>query len=115
MTYGWADAILQPMMGVNYYEQALAKNGSDITNFFRLFMVPGMSHCSGGIGPDRYDPMTAIINWVEKDKAPDSIPAKRLVNGQVERTRPLCPYPQVARYSGKGSTDDAANFSCVAP
>ncbi len=56
MTYGWADSILQPMMGVNYYEQAVAKNGPDTTDFFRLFMVPGMSHCSGGIGPDRHDP-----------------------------------------------------------
>jgi hypothetical protein len=115
MTYGWADSILQPMMGVNYYEQAAAKNGADTTNFFRLFMVPGMSHCSGGIGPDQHDPMTAIINWVEKGKAPDSIVASRAVNNKVVRTRPLCPYPQVARYSGQGSIDDAANFKCVAP
>jgi hypothetical protein len=115
MTYGWADSILQPMMGVNYYEQASAKNGSDTKNFFRLFMIPGMSHCSGGIGPDRHDPMTAIINWVEKDKAPDSILGSRVVNDKVVRTRPLCPYPQVARYSGQGSIDDAANFRCTAP
>jgi hypothetical protein len=115
MTYGWADAILQPMMGVNYYEQAVTQNGRDTTNFFRLFMVPGMSHCSGGTGPDQHDPMTAIINWVEKDQAPASILAKRLEKNQVVRTRPLCPYPQVARYSGKGSIDDAANFRCVAP
>jgi hypothetical protein len=115
MTYGWADAILQPMMGVHYYEQAKAQNGPDTTNFFRLFMVPGMSHCSGGIGPDQHDPMTAIINWVEKDKAPASLQAKRVVNDRVVRTRPLCPYPQVARYSGKGSMDDAANFHCAAP
>jgi feruloyl esterase len=115
MTYGWADAILQPMAGVHYYEQATAQNGPDTANFFRLFMAPGMSHCSGGIGPDQHDPMTAIINWVEKDKAPASLQAKRVVRDQVVRTRPLCPYPQVARYSGKGSTDDAANFRCVAP
>ena len=73
MTDGWADSILQPMMGVNYYEQAVAKNGPGTTEFFRLFMVPGMAHCGGGIGPDRHDPMTAIIDWVEKGKAPDSI------------------------------------------
>jgi Tannase and feruloyl esterase len=115
MTYGWADSILQPMAGVNYYEQAVAKNGPDTTEFFRLFMVPGMAHCGGGIGPDRHDPMTAMINWVEKGKAPDSIRASREVSDQVVRTRPLCPYPQVARYSGQGSIDDAANFSCVAP
>ena len=115
MTYGWADAILQPGMGVNYYEQALAKNGPSTPEFFRLFMVPGMAHCSGGIGCDQFDAMTAIINWVEKGEAPDSILAKRVVDGQVLRTRPLCPYPKVARYTGKGSIDDAANFRCVTP
>jgi Tannase and feruloyl esterase len=115
MTYGWADSILQPMMGVNYYEQAVAKNGPSTSEFFRLFMVPGMAHCGGGIGPDRHDPMTAMINWVEKGQAPASMVASRVVNNQVVRTRPLCPYPQVARYSGQGSIDDAANFRCVAP
>jgi feruloyl esterase len=115
MTYGWADPILQPMAGVNYYEQSVAKNGPSTQDFFRLFMVPGMSHCAGGIGPDRHDPVTAMIDWVEKDKAPTSMVASRVVNNQVVRTRPLCPYPQVARYSGTGSTDDAANFRCVAP
>jgi hypothetical protein len=115
MTYGWADSILQPMMGVNYYEQAVAKNGADTRDFFRLFMVPGMEHCGGGIGPDRQDSVTAMIDWVEKGKAPDSIVASRVVNDQVVRTRPLCPYPQVARYSGQGSIDEAANFRCVAP
>jgi hypothetical protein len=115
MTYGWADTILQPMMGVNYYEQAVAKNGSDTTQFFRLFMAPGMEHCGGGIGPDRHDSMTAIIDWVEKGKAPDSMVASREVDKRVVRTRPLCPYPQVARYSGQGSIDDAANFRCMAP
>lgn len=115
MTYGWADTILQPMMGVNYYEQAVAKNGPDTTEFFRLFMAPGMGHCGGGIGPDRHDSMTAMIDWVEKGKAPESLLASRLVDKQVVRTRPLCPYPQVARYSGQGSIDEAANFRCVAP
>jgi feruloyl esterase len=115
MTYGWADSILQPMMGVNYFEQSLAKNGPGTPEFFRLFMVPGMAHCGGGIGPDRHDPVTAMINWVEKGQAPASMIASRVVNNQVTRTRPLCPYPQVARYQGKGSIDDAANFRCVAP
>jgi feruloyl esterase len=115
MTYGWADQILQPMMGVNYFEAAVAKNGSNTTDFFRLFMVPGMSHCAGGIGTDRFDSMTVIVDWVEKNKAPSSIAASRVVNNQVVRTRPLCPYPQVARYSGQGSIDEAKNFSCVKP
>jgi feruloyl esterase len=115
MTYGWADPILQPMMGVHYYEEAVTKNGPDTENFFRLFMIPGMSHCAGGIGPDRHDPMTAMVNWVEKGTAPKSMIANRVVNNQVVRTRPLCPYPQVAKYSGNGSIDAASNFSCVAP
>jgi len=115
MTYGWADTILQPMMGVNYYEQATAKNGADTPDFFRLFMVPGMAHCGGGVGPDRNDAVTAMINWVEKGQAPSTIIASRVVNGEVVRTRPLCAYPQVARYTGTGSIDDASNFKCVAP
>jgi feruloyl esterase len=115
MTYGWADPILQPRMGIRYFEEAVRKNGPGTTDFFRLFMVPGMSHCSGGIGADQHDPMTVIINWVEKGKAPDTIIAKQVVEGKVIRTRPLCPYPQVARYTGEGSIDDAANFRCVEP
>lgn len=115
MTYGWADPILQPLMGVNYYEQVVARNGVDTPEFFRLFMAPGMAHCSGGVGPDQHDPMTAIIDWVEKGDAPKAIVARRVVNGKVVRTRTWCPYPQEARYTGQGSIDDAANFSCVAP
>lgn len=115
MTYGWADQILQPLAGVEYFEQAVAKNGPKTTDFLRLFMVPGMSHCSGGAGTDRFDSVSVMVDWVEKNKAPDSIAASRAVNNQVVRTRPLCPYPEVARYSGKGSTDDAKNFSCVKP
>jgi hypothetical protein len=115
MTYGWADQILQPLMGVRYYEAVTAKNGRKTMDFARLFMVPGMSHCAGGVGPDRNDAVTAVIDWVEKGKAPDQIIASKVTDGQVVRTRPLCPYPQIARYRGEGSIDDAANFSCVAP
>jgi feruloyl esterase len=115
MTYGWADQILQPMMGVNYYEAVAAKHGRSTTDFVRLFMMPGVAHCGGGIGPDRVDAVTAVIDWVEKNKAPDSLLASKVTSGTVARTRPLCPYPQVARYKGEGSIDDAANFSCVAP
>jgi feruloyl esterase len=74
-----------------------------------------MAHCSGGVGTDRLDPVSVIVDWVEKGKAPESIEASRVVNNQVVRTRPLCPYPKVARYSGQGSIDDAKNFACVAP
>jgi tannase/feruloyl esterase len=115
MTYGWADSILMPMMGVNYYERAVSTNGPKTRDFFRLFMVPGMAHCGGGVGPDQSDAVSAVIDWVEKGKAPDSIVASKITNGRVVRTRPLCPYPQVARYKGDGSIDEAANFRCVAP
>ena len=115
MTYGWADQILQPMMGVHYYEGVVAKNGKDSGDFARLFMMPGVAHCGGGIGPDRHDAVTAVIDWVEKGKAPDSLLASKVTDNKVVRTRPLCPYPQVARYKGQGSIDEAANFSCVAP
>ncbi len=115
MTYGWADQVLEPLMGVNYYEKALARNGARTPEFFRLFMVPGMTHCSGGNGTDQFDSMTAVIDWVEKGKAPDVLHAARVVDKAVVRTRPLCPYPQVARYSGQGSIDAAANFRCTKP
>lgn len=114
MTYGWADQILQPLMGVRYYESVVARN-DDAGQFVRLFMVPGMTHCAGGNGPDRNDAVTAVIDWVEKGKAPDHLIASKVVNGRVVRTRPLCPYPQVARYTGQGSIDDAASFRCVNP
>jgi feruloyl esterase len=115
MTYGWSDQVLQPMMGVDYYEQAVTANGANGEDFMRLFMLPGMTHCSGGPGPDQHDPITAIINWVEAGEAPARMTARKIDNGQVTRSRPLCPYPQVARYDGSGSIDDAANFSCEAP
>ena len=115
MTYGWADQILQPLQGIRYYESVVAKNGRNTGDFARLFMAPGMTHCAGGIGPDRNDAVTAVIDWVEKGKAPDQLIASKVVDGQTVRTRPLCPYPQVARYKGQGSIEDAGNFSCVAP
>ena len=115
MTYGWADQVLQPLMGVSYYEQAVARNGPRTGDFFRLFMVPGMTHCAGGVGTDHFDSLSALVDWVERNHAPDSLRATHVVGNKVVRSRPLCPYPQSARYSGQGSSDDAANFSCVAP
>ena len=82
MTYGWADQILQPMMGVNYYEAVVAKNGRDAQDFVRLFMMPGVAHCGGGVGPDRHDAVTAVIDWVEKGKAPDSLLASKVTERQ---------------------------------
>ena len=84
-------------------------------DFFRLFMAPGMGHCGGGPGPNTFDAMGALDKWVAQGTAPEKIVASHSTNGNVDRTRPLCPYPQVARWKGSGSTDDAANFTCVSP
>jgi len=101
---------------VNYYKSVLEKMGgaSKVQPFYRLYMVPGMAHCGGGEGTSTFDMMTALEGWVEKGQTPDQIPASRVRNGQADRTRPLCPYPQVAVYKGSGSIDDAANFTCKA-
>jgi feruloyl esterase len=110
--FGWADPALNPMMGVGYYEGVMRTMGPSTQDFYRLFMVPGMGHCSGGAGTFTFDALTPLVQWVEKGIAPDTIPASRLADGKAVRTRPLCPYPQTAIYKGSGSTDDAANFSC---
>jgi feruloyl esterase len=115
MYFGWADPQLNPRMGVEYYEQVTEKMGASTTDFFRLFMVPGMFHCGGGVGTGVFDTATPLVNWVEASTAPERIEASRVVEGKVVRTRPLCNYPLVARYKGSGSIDEAANFSCVKP
>ena len=111
--FGWADPALNPMMGVNYYESVMQKAGSSTADFYRLFMVPGMFHCQGGIGTSTFDALTPLVEWVEKGTAPSAIAASRVVDGKVVRTRPLCPYPEVAKYKGSGSIDEAANFTCT--
>ena len=114
---GWMDPVVPPQDTAAYYEAvAKALGGYDKTrDFFRLFMAPGMGHCAGGPGPNQFDALTALEQWVEKGVAPDTLLASHSSNGKVDRTRPLCAYPQVARYKGAGSIDDASNFACVAP
>jgi feruloyl esterase len=115
MYFGWADTALNPLMGVDYYEQVNTRFGSSTADFFRLFMVPGMAHCRGGVGTDEFDCLTALVEWVEKGAAPNQLAASQSRAGKLIRTRPLCPYPQVARYNGTGSPDDAKNFVCGNP
>jgi feruloyl esterase len=112
MYFGLADTALTPYMGIDYYEQVMKKTGAETKDFMRLFLVPGMFHCRGGIGVDRIDALTPLLNWVETGKAPERIVGTRMEGGEVVRARPLCPYPQTARYNGSGSLDDAASFSC---
>jgi len=131
--HGWSDPALPPTATVNYYENVVAKMGQKETaSFVRLYMVPGMSHCALGPGPSSFgagpergaDPdfsmFAALERWVEKGAAPDKIIATKYKRGGnptsgVARTRPLCPYPQVARYTGSGSANEAANFACKLP
>ena len=112
--HGWSDPQISPASSVEYYEAALkaAKSGKKLQDSYRLFMVPGMNHCGGGDGPASFDMLTALEQWVEKGKAPDSIPASHVANGAADRTRILCPYPQVASFKGSGDPNDAKNFVC---
>jgi feruloyl esterase len=115
MYHGWGDTGVNPLMSVEYYDAVLDAMGEAAREFFRLYLVPGMFHCRGGVNVDRFDAITPVIEWVEQGRAPEAITAARVEDGRVTRTRPLCPYPEVARHAGAGSTDDAANFSCVRP
>jgi feruloyl esterase len=126
--HGWSDAAIPPQNAIDYTESVAAKMGAgNIEGFLRLYMVPGMQHCGGGAGVtnfgggtpagDRFHDVDAALEaWVEHGQAPGQIIATKYgAGGAVVRTRPLCPYPAVATWKGTGSTDDAANFSCVAP
>jgi feruloyl esterase len=133
--HGWGDDAISPLNTINYFktvvdkttggpkaasatapedatfQQAARKTG----DFMRLFMVPGMNHCGGGPGPNTFDAVTALSNWVEKKQAPDMLLGSHMTNGVADLTRPLCPYPQAAQYSGQGDVKDPTNFKCAAP
>ena len=131
MYHGWADPLIPSQSSINYFN-ALVKRAADgpqqarfdnddpllsaTQKYARLFMVPGMYHCSGGPGPNVFDALTPLVNWVEAGTAPQTILATKFVNDTppaVQMTRPLCLYPKVAKYNGSGSTSIAANFTCV--
>jgi pimeloyl-ACP methyl ester carboxylesterase len=113
--HGEADQLIFPRGTLNYYQRMLKANGGikQVDDFARLFMAPGVAHCAGGAGPNPVGTFEAVVNWVENGVAPEKILASRNLEGGGVRTRPLCPYPQIARWTGAGSTDDAANFVCV--
>lgn len=113
MYHGWDDQLIQAPNSINYYTSVSKAMGpSETDEFFRLFMAPGMLHCAGGVGPNTFNAIAALERWVEQGQKPASIVASHSTAGVVDRTRPLCPYPQVATYRGTGSIDDAANFVC---
>jgi feruloyl esterase len=112
--HGWADALVNPNMSVEYYESVLKKMGRQQTQqFYKLYMIPGMFHCRGGIGCDDADWFTPLVEWVEKGLAPNVIHGARMQQGAAVLTRPHCPYPQVARYKGSGDVKKAENFICT--
>jgi len=133
--HGWSDPAVSPQNTINYYESVRQRMGDEDTKqFVRLFMAPGMEHCGLGSGPclfgqigkgtpydAEHDVNLAMERWVEKGVAPDVLIAMKPLppvppnKTPGVRTRPLCPYPKVARWKGQGSTDEAANFTCVDP
>jgi len=114
--HGWSDPLVPTLNTIKYYDGVVQNLGgsSNAAGHVRLFLAPGMGHCGGGEGPNAFDKIGALEKWVEQDKAPDALVASHATGARVDRTRPLCPYPQVARYRGTGSIDDAASFSCAA-
>jgi feruloyl esterase len=110
--HGWGDPGVPPLATVNYYKTSVDTMGGEakMSDSIRLFMVPGMGHCGGGEGPNTFDMMSAMTAWRENGHAPE-----RIIASRTGRTRPLCPYPQVAKYKGTGSIDEADSFVCQAP
>ncbi len=115
--HGWSDAQISPGNSTEYYARVIEALGgaAAVSGSYRLFMAPGMGHCGGGEGPNAFDMVSALEQWVEAGRPPEQIIASHSTGGRVDRTRPLCPYPQVASYRGTGSIDEAASFVCRAP
>lgn len=113
--HGWNDQLIAPRNTVNYYESVVKQLGgaAATTDAIRLFMMPGAVHCAGGDGPSNFDSLAIMEQWVEAKQPPSAIVATHLASGSVDRSRPLCPYPQVAVYKGTGDTNSAASFSCA--
>jgi feruloyl esterase len=113
---GWADPNVSPRSPLMYYDRVVKTIGQKaVDDSIRLFYAPGMGHCGGGEGPNVFDALTPLEQWREQGKAPASILATHSTSGKVDRTRPLCPYPQIAKYKGSGSIDEAENFVCAQP
>lgn len=113
MYHGWNDQQVPATSSINYFTRVLDAVGKNTAGTsIQLYMVPGMNHCQGGVGTDNFDKVAAIEEWIASGKAPSQIVARHVTDGKVDRTRALCPYPQVPVYKGSGSTEDATNFAC---
>jgi feruloyl esterase len=126
MYHGWDDGTLSPLNSINYYssiveamkdKRHLSINDAvnEESKSARLFLVPGMGQCGGGPGPDEFDPLSALDNWVENGATPEKIIASHRTNGATTFSRPLCPYPQEAQYLGSGDRTRAGSWACVTP
>jgi feruloyl esterase len=114
LAHGMADPIFSPHDTIDYYERLAREHAADASDFARLFLIPGMSHCQGGAATDSWDGLGTLVEWVEQGKAPQRIVA----NGTAvfpQRSRPLCPYPHYAQYDGSGDPESEASFVCRAP
>ncbi len=123
--HGWADWLVPPRESLNYYESVVSANAQaaaashrsnldETREFFRLFMIPGMSHCGGGPGLNSVNTMTPLEQWVENGVPPESLTAWRDDQGATRMKRPVCAYPDVAHYDGKGDSSNAGSFVCSA-
>ena len=114
MYHGWADQQVAPLNSTTYFDAVVTAAGKDAAGkSIALYLVPGMGHCQGGVGTDTFDKVAAVEEWIRTGLAPAQIVASHRTSGVTDRTRPLCQYPQVAKYKGSGSTDDASNFVCA--
>jgi tannase/feruloyl esterase len=114
MYHGWADQQVAADNSITYFDAVVKASGKDAPGkSIALYLVPGMGHCQGGPGTDNFDKVAAMEEWIRTGSAPAQIVASHRTSGATDRTRPLCQYPQVAKYKGSGSTDDAANFVCA--
>ncbi len=113
MYHGWSDPQVPPENSVAYFRKVVERTGAQRAGTsIQLYMVPGMDHCAGGPGTDAFDKVAAMEQWIAAGKAPASIVAAHRLNGVVDKTRPLCPYGQVAKWDGRGDVNQASSFSC---
>jgi feruloyl esterase len=111
--HGMADGIFSPRDTIRYHDALKQRYGDKVDLHTRLYLIPGMGHCSGGPATDQFDAVSALVKWVENGKAPAELIAKTSPNSAwPNRSRPLCAYPQQAIYSGKGNIENAPSFVC---
>jgi len=114
--HGWADQQVAPTNTVDFYKSTLASSKTATNpDWARLYMLPGMAHCSGGEGPDTFDKIGLLEQWVEHNQPPAEVIASQQTEGKTTRTRPICPYPKTAHYNNTGDPNQASSFTCTAP